>query len=158
MPGTRLEGLVARIQKGARKTQEFFGSLQPEEWTCLVYPGPQPWTVREVLAHFLSSEKELLRLVQDVAAGGPGAPEGFDFDAFNALERERLANQAPDRLLTDLAEARGATLAWLRALPEDCLDRVGRHPALGMVSVETMVTAIYGHQLLHVRDIQRALE
>jgi len=44
---------------------------------------------------------------------------------------------------------------WVRTLAEADLDRVGRHPALGMVSLETMLTAIYGHQLLHMRDLMR---
>jgi hypothetical protein len=44
---------------------------------------------------------------------------------------------------------------WVRTLEGDALDCVGRHPALGEISVEAMIMAIYGHQLLHMRDLQR---
>ncbi len=32
-----------------------------------------------------------------------------------------------------------------------------RHPALGEVTLEIFINAIYGHQLMHMRDLQRLL-
>jgi hypothetical protein len=49
------------------------------------------------------------------------------------------------------------TLAWLGTIDESALDHIGRHPALGEVSLENMLVAIYGHQLLHMRDLQSKL-
>jgi len=60
-------------------------------------------------------------------------------------------------LLAGLDAARGRTLNWVRTLSEGQLDLLGRHPALGQVTLETMITAIYGHQLLHMRDLARIL-
>ena len=51
-----------------------------------------------------------------------------------------------------LAKARESTLMWLRTLEEGQLDLVRRHPALGQVTLEIMITAIYGHQLMHMRE------
>ena len=45
----------------------------------------------------------------------------------------------------------------MQSLQEDHLDRLGRHPALGLVTLETLITAMYGHVLFHMRDAQRAL-
>ena len=92
-----------------------------------------------------------------MASRGDGAPLGFDYDAFNAEEQKRLKNKSPEELLLALDEARRATLEWVRTLEDDQLDRVGRHPALGEITLETMITAIYGHQLLHMRDLQSKL-
>jgi hypothetical protein len=131
--------------------------LSNDQWQLALYSEPQVWTVRDMLAHFLSSEVGLLRIAQDIAAGGPGAPEGFDYNEFNASEQERLAGLPPPRLLVNLAAAREATLAWLAGLTEADLDRVGRHPALGEITLETFVNVIYGHQLMHMRDLQRLL-
>ena len=64
-----------------------------------------------------------------------------------------MADQSTEALLAALDAARQRTLNWVGTLGESQLDRVGRHPALGQVSVETMITAIYGHQLLHIRDL-----
>ena len=152
MAEPRIDALVARLEKGRSKTQETLAGLAPEQWQIVLYPEP-PWTVRNLLAHFVSSEERLLELAQDVAAGGAGAPEGFDFDAFNAEETPRLAGQPAEALLTALDAARGRTVAWVRTLSEDQLDLLGRHPALGQITLETMITAIYGHQLLHMRDL-----
>ena len=47
------------------------------------------------------------------------------------------------------------TIDWARTLSDEQLDKRGMHPALGEVSVEAMLTAIYGHQILHMRDLLR---
>jgi hypothetical protein len=150
-----VDELVARLEKGMRKTAGILSGLSAEQWQQVAYGEPYPWTVCDLLAHFLSSEEALLQLAQDVAAGGPGAPEGYDYDGFNAQEQERLAGRSPQDLMTDLVAARQRTVDWVRTLTDDELDRVGCHPGLGQVSVETMITAMYGHQLLHMRDVMR---
>jgi hypothetical protein len=145
---------VARLRKGGRKTAEFLGAMSDDQWQAVLYEGPPAWTVRDLLAHFLSAEEVLLRLARDIAAGGHGAPVGFDYHAFNADEQARLASIPPRQLLADLAAAREATIAWVAGLDEADLDRTGYHPALGEISLETFVNGFYGHQLLHVRDLQ----
>jgi len=126
-------------------------ALTPEQWQQVVYPEPV-WRVRDLLAHFVSAEESLLTLVQEVAAGGTGLPDSFDLDAFNQEAVSRLAGQSPQDLLLALDKARQRTIDWVRTLDESQLDRLGRHPALGEVTLETMIKAIYGHQLFHMRD------
>lgn len=155
--GERVDKLVARLDKGGRKTAEILGNLSDGHWRMALYEGPPTWTVRDLLAHFLSAEEGLLHTAQDIAAGGPGVPEGFDYDQFNAGEQSRLAGLPPDGLLADLATARGLTIAWVAGLDEADLDRLGRHPALGEITLEMFINAIYGHQLMHMRDLQRLL-
>ena len=154
---TRRERLAHRLEKGLNKTLSIFSALSPAQWGVVLYDDPYPWTVRDLLAHFVSSEEGLLRIAQDIAAGGKGAPEGFDYDAYNAAEQKRLADVPVDRLLSDLKAARERTLQWVRGLSEEDLDRVGRHPALGEITLETFVEAMYGHQLLHMRDLMNAM-
>jgi hypothetical protein len=153
--GKRVDDLVARLNKGARKTTEFFSTLTVDQWNKVIYAAPSPWTLRDLLAHFLSAEVGLLHIAQDVASGGSGAPEGFNYDEFNAQEQVRLAGLHLTTLLAELDAARAATIAWLLSLDDADLDKMGRHPALGQVNLETFVNAIYGHQLMHIRDLQR---
>lgn len=157
MNTARVETLLAKLEKGHRKTLEIFAALNPEQWAQVVYETPHIWRTRELLAHFVSSEEALLKLAQDVAAGGEGAAPDFDYDAFNAQEQERLRGHSPEELLAALDRARRATLAWVGTLDDSTLDRVGRHPALGEVTLETMIMAIYGHQLLHMQDLRERL-
>ena len=157
MPTPRIESLLSKLEKGRSKTQQTLASLPPDQWARTVYQEPFAWEVRDLAAHFLSAEENLLELAQEVASGGQGAPAGFDYDAFNAEEQQRLKNKSPEELLQALDEARRATLEWVRTLQDAQLDQVGRHPALGEVTLEIMLTAIYGHQLLHMRDLQSRL-
>jgi len=157
MSSPRVEELIGRLEKGGRKSYEIFGRLTPERWQRIIYSEPTAWSARDLLAHFVSAEERLLELAQNVAAGGEGAPEGFDFDALNAEEQTRLRERSPQELLTALSAARQATLDWVRTLDDEDLDRVGRHPVLGYVSLEVMLTAIYAHQLMHMREVQPKL-
>ncbi|HYA02834.1 MAG TPA: DinB family protein, partial [Syntrophobacteria bacterium] len=153
-PTERVEALIAKLDKGLIKTEEILSSLTAEQWNRILYDGPPTWTVRDLLAHLVSGEGRLLDIARDVAAGGEGAPPGFDLDAFNAEEKTRLAAGSPAELLPALAKARQVTLDWVRTLDDSQLDCLGRHPALGEVTLEAMITAIYGHQLLHMRDLK----
>lgn len=155
--GKRVDDLVTRLRKGARKTDEFFGALTDEQWQRVLYTDPHPWTVRDVLAHFLSAEVALLHLARDIASGGPGAPLSLDYNDFNGQEQVRLTGKPIAALRSELTAARAATVAWLVGLSDQDLDRVGRHPALGEINLEMFVNAIYGHQLMHVRDLARLL-
>ena len=150
----RVDELVARLRKGGHKTKEILGGLSDNQWQMVLYAGPPAWTVRDLLAHFLSAEEVLLRIARDIAAGGPGAPEGLDHHAFNADEQARLAGIPLHQLLVDLAAARETTVAWVAGLDEADLDRRGHHPALGEITLEAFINGFYGHQLLHMRDLQ----
>ncbi|MDW8067542.1 MAG: DinB family protein [Anaerolineae bacterium] len=153
----RVKALKERLQKGMDKTLAIFGSIQPGQWEAVLYERPYPWTVRDLLAHFVSSEESLLQMAQDIAVGGTGAPEGWDYDAYNQAEHRRWAGIPPEQLLANLKAARQRTIEWVATLRDKDLDRVGRHPALGEVNLETFLNAIYGHQLMHMRDLMNAL-
>lgn len=153
----RIERLVARLRKGIARSRDIFEALDPAQRDLVLYETPYPWTVRDLLAHFVSAEEGLLLLAHDVATGGEGAPEGFDYQAFNATEQDRLAYVSWERLLDELLAARQRTLSWVAGLEEEVLDRKGRHPALGQITVETFIDAVYGHQLMHIRDLKQIL-
>ncbi|MEW6094171.1 MAG: DinB family protein [Chloroflexota bacterium] len=152
MTNPRVVELIAKLEKGRQKTFEFFSALTPEQWEKTLYQEPA-WQVRHLLAHFVSAERQLLALAENVADGGPGAAPDLDINRFNAEEQNRLEGQSPNILLDSLDQARRQTIEWIGTLDEGQLDKVGRHPALGEVSVETMIISIYGHQLIHMRDL-----
>jgi hypothetical protein len=153
-PQPRVDGLISRLEKGHLKTREFFNNITPEQWQLTIY-GEPAWTAHNLLAHFVSAEQHLLLLSQNVAANGSGAPEGFDINRFNAQEQDRLEGKFSGELLEALDQSHQRTIDWARTLKDEQLDKIGRHPALGEVSVEAMLTAIYGHQILHMRDVIR---
>jgi hypothetical protein len=154
MSPSRIDSLLAKLEKGHQKTREYFKRLSPDEWQGSIYGDPD-WDARNLLAHYVSAEQHLLELAENVASKGPGAPEGFDLDRFNADEQDRLRGQTKQELFDALDYAHQATVNWAITLSDEQLDRKGKHPVLGEISVEDMLTAIYGHQILHMRDITR---
>ncbi len=158
MSSPRVNALVARLEKGGQKTRETFSRLTPQQWQQPVYTEPGVWTPRHLLAHFLSAELHLLPLCQDIAAGGKGAPEDFDINGFNAQEQQRLAPCSAEELTAQLDAARRKTLDWIQTLTDEQLDYAGNHPALGAVTLETLILSIYGHQLFHIRDFLHLAE
>jgi hypothetical protein len=153
MTTNRVEILVQKLEKGLRNSLQFFSNFQVEDWDQVIYPDPA-WTVRSILVHFLSAEQELLHLAQDVAAGGNGVSAGFDIHAFNQSAQATQNDQNPSNLLSALASARQQTIIWVSSLTDEQLDRIGRHPTLGEINVESMLNAIWGHHLLHIREIR----
>ena len=156
MTHPRAVALVTKLEKGQRKTFEILKALTAEQCQRLLYHEPS-WQVRHLFAHFVSAERQLLDLARDVARGGSGAPPDFDIDRFNADEQSQLEGQSPPVLLDLLGQARQQTIEWVKTLGPKELDKIGRHPALGEVTVETMISAIYGHQLMHMRDLLKVL-
>ncbi len=153
---TRAEELATKLEKGRQKTFEILNGLTLEQWQTPLYDQPT-WKVCNLLAHFVSAERQLLALAQSVAGGGLGTPPDFDINRFNAGEQNKLEGQLPQDLLALLDQARRQTIEWIRTLGDDELDKIGGHPALGDVNVETMIRAIYGHQLIHMRELSKRL-
>jgi hypothetical protein len=154
MTQPRSDALTNKLERGIQKTLETLNALTPEQWQQTIYTEPK-WQVRQILAHFVSAEKQLLILAQNTAGGGQGAPLGFDIDQYNAAEQKRLEGQSVQNLLEQLAQTRQQVIQWVQTLNPTELDQVGRHPALGEVTVEMMIAAMHGHHLLHLRDLAR---
>ncbi len=152
MASPRAEELVALLEKGIRKTNEILGALPPERWQTTVYSDPN-WNARDLLAHFVSAEEILLQTGRQIAEGDVGVPREFDIDAFNLADLPRYQNQTPRELLTALNDARQRTVDWIRTLNDGQLERKGRMPGVGEVTLEFAIKVIYGHQLTHMRDL-----
>lgn len=150
--------VTARLRRGRARVLSTFQQCEDDDWEQIVYRQPTPWTVRDLLAHLVSAEIGLFSIARDVAEGGEGSPEGFDYDGHNATEQARLADCKPSHLLKELAKAREETIQWAAGLAEHQLSLIGNHPGLGKVDLETMLNAMHGHQLLHLRDLQAALQ
>jgi len=148
----RAHALIARLRKGADRANRAFAGLSDDDWGQVLYAGPPAWTVRDMVAHLLSAENGLRRVGQHVAAGGAGAPPGLHHDDLNATEQARMAGVPASQLVQDLGASREATIAWVATLSGADLDRTG----LGEITVEAHLQAMYGHGLLHLRDLHHA--
>lgn len=147
--------LAERLQTEGEKTLQLFQALTPQQWDAIVYSEGSPWTMRSVLAHFVTAEKGFLKLLPAIAAGGPGASEDFDIDRYNASQQEKSKDLTPQALLDQFRQVRAAMSAWVAALTPADLEKTGRHPFLGQTTLAEMIKMIYRHTQLHQRDLRR---
>jgi len=149
--------LAERLRHEGEKTTAFFLGLSPDVWEQVVYAEGRPWTVRQVLAHFVSVEGELFRLVENIAGNGSGAPENFNIDAFNQREVAALEAVPPPSLIERFQAYRQRTADWTARLSPADLEKQGRHPFVGLAPLAEIIRLIYRHNQIHQRDIRKLL-
>lgn len=115
-------------------------------------PRPGEWCVNEVMGHLLHVETVafLPRLRRMLAEEWP------TFEAFSpepwARERDHSLDDF-DATLAAFQQARGATLAFLRALPPGAGDRPGLSAFFGPVTLGQYATHIVEHDLEHLAQM-----
>jgi hypothetical protein len=96
-------------------------------------------------------------LLDNILAGGEGAPEDFSIDRFNNSQVAKMAAMSWEELSEAFRAARADMAALVLSLADEQLELRGRHPFLGVASVEDILQLLYRHNMLHVRDIRRTL-
>lgn len=136
---------------------EFFASLTDDQWQAEVYTEDSAWTVRNVLAHFVTAERGFVTLFEQIRQGGPGASEDFSIDRYNASHQKRTKDLTPGELLEQYKAVRAEMIAWVSGLAEAELGKVGRHPFLGTTTLGEMIKMVYRHNQIHYRDLRKSL-
>jgi hypothetical protein len=150
--------LADRLKKEGDKVVAYFSSLRDDQWQTEVYTEGDIWTVRNVLAHFVTSERGLLKLFERIRQGGPGAAEDFSIDRYNAGQQQRTKDLTPQELLAQFSEVRASSVEWVSGLSEEDLVKEGRHPFLGHVPLVEMIKMLYLHNQIHFRDFRKLVE
>jgi hypothetical protein len=114
------------------------------------------WTPRDVVGHLISAELDdwipRAEMIMEHGAEQPFEP----FDRFAHVERDR--DVPLHELIDRFAELRAENLARLGALiDDDDLERVGRHPELGEVTMRQLLATWAVHDLDHVAQIYAGL-
>jgi hypothetical protein len=158
MSGVTPAGLAERLRKEGEKVVAYFSALSEEQMQTEVYTEGDTWTVRNVLAHFVTSERGLLKLFERIRQGGPGSPEDFSIDHYNARQQQKTKNLTTQDLLGQFREVRANSVMWVTGLSEEDLVKEGRHPFLGQVQLVEMVKMLYLHNQIHFRDFRKVVE
>jgi uncharacterized protein (TIGR03083 family) len=146
-----------RLRDEGDKLLAVFEGLTPAQWQTVIYTDGMTWTIKDLLAHQISAEGEFQHYGRDVLSGGQGAPEGFDINAFNNRAVAGKADRTPDQLLADFRSTRQATIDFVATIRNHQFALQGRHPFFGMMTIEDLFKLIYRHNMLHARDIRKAL-
>lgn len=128
----------------------------PDEWTRRG-EGPGTWTVFDIVGHLIHGERTnwIPRAKMILQFGDARAFEPLDR---LAQQRESEGKTLPD-LLDLFRQLRADNLAELEALnlqPPD-LERRGRHPAFGVVTLGQLISTWAVHDLTHLHQISRVM-
>jgi hypothetical protein len=128
----------------------------PDGWIA-AHEGGETWSPFDVMGHLIHGERtDWVPRAKMILEHGEGrAFDRFDrFAQFAASEGRTLAS-----LLDEFATLRQEGLREVAAmnLTEADLDRRGRHPALGVVSLRQLLATWVAHDLDHVVQISRVL-
>ena len=110
-----------------------------------------------MLSHFVTSERGLVKLFEQIRLGGTGAADDFSIDRYNAAQQEKTKNLSPQELLEHYKEVRENSIAWTLSLSELDLEKQGKHPFLGLTSIREMIKMLYLHNQIHYRDMKKVL-
>lgn len=128
----------------------------PASWT-LAHEGGETWSPFDVIGHLIHGEHvDWIPRVKIILTHG-------DARAFDRFDRLAQFTASPGRtlpnLLDDFAKLREANLRELASLnlTDVDLDRPGRHPELGAVTLRQLLATWVTHDLDHVMQISRVL-
>lgn len=124
-------------------------------WT-LVNEGPDTWSTFDVIGHLIHGEKTdwIPRIKQIIESGEANSFEPFDrFAQFNNSKGKQT-----EELLLEFETLRNKNIETLRALPiAENLNKTGKHPALGRVTLQELLAAWVVHDLNHIHQISRVM-
>ncbi len=128
----------------------------PEPWTFR-NEGENTWSVFDIVGHLVHSERtNWMSRVRIVLQWGEAQTfESFDRQAHVGESQDQSLGQ----LLDKFASLRSENLDKLHALslrPED-LERRGRHPALGVVTLSELLATWAAHDFTHLHQISRVM-
>jgi hypothetical protein len=150
--------LAEKLKSEGEKFIAIFSGLKDDQWQTEVYTEGTTWTIRNVLSHFVTSERGLIKLFEQIRQGGAGSSEDFSIDRYNAAMQARTKEATPQELLDQYKEVRANAIQWVSGLRESELEIEGRHPFLGQTVIREMIKMLYIHNQLHYRDMKKALK
>jgi len=155
---SEIDELAEKLKSEGERFIGIFNGLSDNDWNQRVYTEGSIWTIRNILSHFVTSERGLLKLFEKIRQGEDGTPDDFSIDRYNAAMQERTKEASPQELIEQYKEVRASAIQWVSGLRESELEISGRHPFLGQSALRDMIKMLYIHNLNHYRDMKKALK
>lgn len=150
--------LAEKLKAEGEKFISIFSALTDDQWNQEIYTEGTTWTIRNVLSHFVTSERGLLKLFERIRQGGPGAADDFSIDRYNAAQQEKTKELSAPELLEQYQQVRASSIAWVSSLEEKELEIMGRHPFLQITTIREMIKMLYIHNMTHYRDMKKVMK
>ena len=149
--------LAEKLKVDGDRFVQFFSELTDAQWQIEVYTEGTTWSVRNVLSHFVTSERGLVKLFEQIRLGGAGATDDFSIDRYNAVQQRKTRELNTAELIQQYKSVRADSIAWVSGLKVEELEIEGRHPFLGETVIREMIKMLYIHNQGHYRDLKKTL-
>lgn len=150
-----LENTVALLERTPAALDGMLRGL-PDAW-AKSGEGEGTWSAFDVVGHLISGERWdwMPRAKMILEHGEEKTFEKFDRTRFHQESKGKTLGE----LLDEFAQERKESLRQLRELkltPED-MDRRGRHPKFGAVTLSQLLATWAAHDMTHLHQISRVL-
>ena len=149
--------LADKLKHEGEMIVEYFEGLSDEQWLLEIYTEDTVWTIRNILAHLMTSERAFVKLFESIRQGGIGVTDEFVIDRYNARQQEKTKEFGTQELLQRFKSIREEMIVWVSEIDDSDLEKTGRHPFLGQTTLREMIKMVYLHNQIHYRDIKKAL-
>ncbi len=150
-----LEHTIALLSRTPATLNALLRDL-PETWTFR-NEGENTWSAFDIVGHLIHGERtDWMPRVRIVLQYG----ESRTFEPFDRWGQIRESQgKSLGELLDEFARLRSESLGELRALNlrKEDLERRGRHPALGVVTLSELLATWAAHDLTHLHQISRVM-
>jgi GNAT superfamily N-acetyltransferase len=146
---------IALLERTPRALDVLLRDL-PDEWTR-ASEGPGTWSAYDIVGHLIHGERtEWMARAKMIIESG----ETRTFERFDRLAQERESQgKTLARLLDEFALARSKNLDEVRGWnlqPAD-LEKRGRHPVFGPVTLGQLLSTWGAHDLTHLHQLSRVM-
>ena len=150
--------LADKLKHEGEKSVKYLESLGDEQWKIEIYTEGTVWTIRNILAHLMTSERAFVRLFENIRQGKMGVSDDFVIDRYNASQQKKTKELGSQELLQLFKSVRGDMIAWVLLVSDSDLEKIGRHPFLGQTTLREMIKMVYLHNQIHIRDIKNGID
>lgn len=116
------------------------------------------WSVRDEVAHLVSSERGMTGMAKRFAANeNPQLPKDYNNDVYNARQIAKRKAMSLAEVRTELDATRKDLVAFLETVTPQQLDYRGEHPIFGQISLKELLVVIYNHETAHTKEISEKI-
>ncbi|MFN8378457.1 MAG: DinB family protein [Anaerolineae bacterium] len=153
----RTQFLKKRLATDQAEMESVFAQAD-DRWDTAVYADGAAWNVRQVAIHLAEAERGLFGQMKSIVETGAGTvPDDFDVDRYNKRSVEKKDVMTGPEAMAAQAANRADMMVWIDTLTDSDLEKMGRHPVIGIISIDMYIRVIARHQKDHTADVARAL-
>ena len=141
--------LLLHLQEILTETLQLARSLSEEKLNYRYAPGK--WTIKDLLVHLSDCERVIIYRAMRMGRGDTTNLPGFDENLF--VENAHASKRGLEEILTELAAARAASIAFIQSLSDEALDSEGTANGYPL-SCRLLVNHLLGHHRHHLTIIK----